>query len=218
MGHQKLARRFDVRSVIKKSAVAKKRGAAATKAAVTKKRRAAGRKAAATRKRRAVGKKAAATRKTRVATAMSKAAMLIRRPVADVFEAFVDPAITTQFWFTKSNGRLEPGKQVQWEWEMYRISIPVIAQTIEPNKRIVIEWPGYKNLTTVEWTFASQEDGSTFVTITESGFAGAGDELMKQVASSTEGFTLVLAGLKALLEHNVVLNLVADRFPKGIAE
>jgi hypothetical protein len=58
-------------------------------------------------------------------------------------------------------------------------------------------------------------DGSTFVTITESGFAGAGDELMKQVASSTEGFTLVLAGIKALLEHNVVLNLVADRFPKG---
>jgi hypothetical protein len=28
----------------------------------------------------------------------------------------------------------------------------------------------------------------------------------------------VLAGLKALLEHNVRLNLVADRFPKGIAE
>jgi hypothetical protein len=27
---------------------------------------------------------------------------------------------------------------------------------------------------------------------------------------------LVLAGLKALLEHNVQLNLVPDRFPKGI--
>jgi uncharacterized protein YndB with AHSA1/START domain len=195
-------------AAVKKSASARKRTQAARKAAVTRKRKTAGRKAAATRKRRATGKKAA----------MSKAAMLIRRPVADVFEAFVDPAVTTKFWFTKSSGRLEPGKQVQWEWEMYRISIPVIAQTIEPNKRIVIEWPGYKNLTTVEWTFASQEDGSTFVSITESGFAGVGDELMKQVASSTEGFTLVLAGLKALLEHNVVLNLVADRFPKGIAE
>jgi hypothetical protein len=29
---------------------------------------------------------------------------------------------------------------------------------------------------------------------------------------------LVLAGLKAFLEHNVRLNLVADRFPKGIKE
>jgi uncharacterized protein YndB with AHSA1/START domain len=37
--------------------------------------------------------------------------MLIRRPVGDVFEAFVNPDITTQFWFTKSSGRLEAGKQ-----------------------------------------------------------------------------------------------------------
>jgi hypothetical protein len=28
----------------------------------------------------------------------------------------------------------------------------------------------------------------------------------------------VLAGLKALLEHDVRLNLVADRFPEGIEE
>jgi hypothetical protein len=28
----------------------------------------------------------------------------------------------------------------------------------------------------------------------------------------------VLAGLKALLEHGIQLNLVADRFPKGIEE
>ena len=38
---------------------------------------------------------------------------------------------------------------------------------------------------------------------------------MKQVADSTQGFTLVLAGLKALLEHDVRLDLVADRFPEG---
>jgi uncharacterized protein YndB with AHSA1/START domain len=44
--------------------------------------------------------------------------MLIRKPVAEVFEAFVNPDITTKFWFIKSSGRLEAGKQVQWEWEM----------------------------------------------------------------------------------------------------
>ena len=37
----------------------------------------------------------------------SKTGMLIRKPVAEVFEAFVDPDITTKFWFTKSSGRLE---------------------------------------------------------------------------------------------------------------
>jgi uncharacterized protein YndB with AHSA1/START domain len=44
--------------------------------------------------------------------------MLIPRPAAEVFEAFVNPDITTQFWFTRSSGRLEPGKQVEWAWEM----------------------------------------------------------------------------------------------------
>jgi uncharacterized protein YndB with AHSA1/START domain len=146
------------------------------------------------------------------------AGMLIRRPVAEVFEAFVDPEITTKFWFTKGSGRLEAGKQVQWEWEMYGISVPVTVKAVEPNRRIVIEWQGYGGLTTVEWTFAPQEDGTTFVRITEAGFSGDGDELVKQVTGSTQGFTLVLAGLKALLEHGVRLNLVADRFPKGIAE
>jgi uncharacterized protein YndB with AHSA1/START domain len=147
-----------------------------------------------------------------------KTGMLIRRPIAEVFEAFLNPDITTKFWFTKSSGRLEVGKQVQWEWEMYGISIAVTAKAIEPNKRIVIEWPGYGIPTTVEWIFASQEDGTTFVSITNAGFTGDGDALVKQATDSTQGFSLVLAGLKALLEHNVRLNLVADRYPKGVAE
>lgn len=149
---------------------------------------------------------------------ITKTGMLIRKPVADVFEAFINPDITTKFWFTKSSGRLEVGKQVQWDWEMYGVSAAVTPKVIEPNKRIVIEWPGYRGLTTVEWMFAHQEDGTTFVSITEAGFTGDGDQLVKQVTDSTQGFTLVLAGLKALLEHDVRLNLVADRFPAGIEE
>ena len=85
----------------------------------------------------------------------AKTGMLIRRPAADVFEAFVNPDITTKFWFTRSSGRLE---------------------------------------------------------------AGNGDELVTQVTNSTQGFSLLLAGLRAFLEHGIRLNLVADRFPKGIAE
>jgi len=144
--------------------------------------------------------------------------MLIRRPAAEVFESLVNPDITTKFWFTRSSGRLEAGKQVQWDWEMYGISVPVTVKAIEPNRRIAIEWPGYRNPTVVEWRFAEQPDGTTFVSITEKGFTGTGDELVKQVTDSTQGFSLMLAGLKALLEHNVRLNLVADRYPKGIAQ
>jgi uncharacterized protein YndB with AHSA1/START domain len=144
--------------------------------------------------------------------------MLIRRPVAKVFEAFVDPDITTRFWFTRGSGRLETGKQVQWDWDMYGISIPVTVMAVEPNRRILIEWPGQGGPTTVEWLFTAREDGTTFVRITNAGFVGDGDEVVKQVNDSTQGFALVLAGLKALLEHGIRLPLVADRFPEGIEE
>jgi hypothetical protein len=42
--------------------------------------------------------------------------------------------------------------------------------------------------------------------------------IVKQAIDSTEGFTLVLSGLKALLEHNIILNLVGDRFPEVLKE
>lgn len=147
---------------------------------------------------------------------VAKTGMLIRKPVSDVFEAFINPDITARFWFTKGSGRLVQGKQVDWEWEMYGISIPVTVVAIDRNKRILIQWPGQHGPTTVEWTFTSRQDNTTFVSITNHGFSGSGDELVQQATDSTQGFTIVLAGLKALLEHNVRLNLVADRYPKGI--
>ena len=98
---------------------------------------------------------------------VAKTGMLIRRPVAEVFEAFINPGITTKFWFTKGSHRLELGKQVEWEWEMYGASTRVVVKAIEPGRRLVIEWDGYSGRTTVEWKFAPKSDG-TFVSITES--------------------------------------------------
>ena len=147
--------------------------------------------------------------------AVGKAEMLIRRPAEEVFEAFVEPSITSKFWFTRGSGRLEPHKEVTWEWAMYGLSIRVIVKALEPNKHILIEWPGYGSPTTVEWRFTSRPDG-TFVSITNAGFSGDARAMAVQAAESTEGFALVLAGLKALLEHNIRLNLVRDRHPDGL--
>jgi uncharacterized protein YndB with AHSA1/START domain len=145
--------------------------------------------------------------------------MLIRQPVDVVFEAFVDPAITSRFWFTDGSGRLEPGKSVQWEWKMYGVKVEVEVREIDRNRRILIEWSsGSEPTTTVEWTFQPLADGTTFVTITNSGFHGNGDEQCAQACGSTEGFSLVLAGAKALLEHGIELNLVPDRFPAELTE
>jgi uncharacterized protein YndB with AHSA1/START domain len=146
---------------------------------------------------------------------VAKTEMLIRKPVSEVFEAFVDPAITTQFWFTRSSGRLAEGGQVRWDWEMYNHSVDVSVKAIEENERILIEWgtPG-ESTTTVEWVFTSRQNG-TLISVTNSGFIGDGDEIVKQALDSLGGFTLVLAGAKAFPEHSINLNLIVDRFPNG---
>jgi hypothetical protein len=65
----------------------------------------------------------------------------------------------------------------------------------------------------VEWQFSSRPDGTTLVTVSNWGFRGSDDEVVKQAIDSMGGFSFVLAGLKALLEHDVALNLVADHYP-----
>lgn len=136
---------------------------------------------------------------------------LIRRPPAEVFAAFVDPALTTRFWFTKSSGALAPGARVQWEWEMYGASDTVQVKEFEAGERLVLGWASDDALTT-EFRFVPREEG-TVVSVTESGFSGTADEAIQYVAGSTGGYTTALCGAKALLEHGIELGAVRDKFP-----
>ena len=69
-----------------------------------------------------------------------EAQMLIRKPIEDVFNAFINPEVTTNFWFTKSTGKLEEGKTVTWEWEMYGAKSDVKVLQVIHNQLIKTEW------------------------------------------------------------------------------
>jgi uncharacterized protein YndB with AHSA1/START domain len=145
---------------------------------------------------------------TRVPTV--KVGMRIRRPPSEVFQAFVDPAITTRFWFTKSSGKLALGATVRWDWEMYGVSAEVSVKEFEPDSRIVFEWDNGPR--TVELRFVPWDD-DTYVQVTEAGFDGNADAIVAWIADSTSGFSNVLCALKALVEHDVELNVVLDHTP-----
>jgi len=138
--------------------------------------------------------------------------MMIRKPVETVFQAFIDPAVTTRFWFTKSSGKLEAGKTVKWEWEMYNVSSDVLVKEIVPNQKISIEWDNTP-VTTVDFEFTPLTDETTYVVIKNYGFHQTGDDLIQAVKDNTGGFTTVLDGLKAWLEFGIELNLISDKFP-----
>lgn len=143
---------------------------------------------------------------------VTAAGLLIRRPIAEVFEAFVDPAITARFWFTDGSGRLEPGVRVRWTWAMYGVGTDVVAREIDQDRRILIDWDVDSDPTVVEWRFEPRGD-HTWVTVENRGFSGAPDQQVDKALDSAGGFALVLAGAKIWLEHGIEPGFVLDRHP-----
>lgn len=137
--------------------------------------------------------------------------MLIRRPVAEVFNAFIDPAVTTQFWFSRSSGALKEGAVVEWSWDMYGVSTTVKVKAIEAGKRILVEWGDPP--CPVEWRFESREEGTTMVVVSNWGFEGSAEQAVASALDAMGGFSFMLAALKALLEHDIRLGLVGDHNP-----
>ena len=149
---------------------------------------------------------------------VATAGMLIRRPVAEVFEAFANPAVTTRFWFSHGSRRLETGAQVRWEWEMYGIGTDVLVKAIEPGRRILIDWD-LEAPTEVEWLFEPGDGGDrTWVTVENRGFDGTDEEKVARALDSTGGFALVLAGAKMWLEQGIEPGFVLDRHPDAVVE
>lgn len=140
-----------------------------------------------------------------------EAQMLIRKPINEVFEAFINPEITTNFWFTKSSGKLEEGKTIIWEWEMYGAKSEVKVSQIIPNQLIKTIWGD--PATNVDYEFKEMEKG-TLVIIKSYGYPQTGDDLLNEINDNTGGFTTVLDGCKAYLEHGINLNLIEDKFPQ----
>lgn len=142
---------------------------------------------------------------------VARSSMLIRRPVAEVFEAFVNPDITRRFWFSHGSARLREGAQVTWRWDMYGVDAQVQVRSLEPERRILIAWPS-----AAEWQFEPRDTPAgqaTLVYITASGFDGDADAQVAQALDMMQGFSLVLAACKAWLEHGIELNVVADHAP-----
>lgn len=144
--------------------------------------------------------------------------MLMRVPVPKAFQAFVDPSITTRFWFTHSSGPLAVGQEVVWEWRMYGVSTSVHVLELEENRRVLMQWGDEEKRATVDWKFEERGSDACLVDVANFGFIGTQEEVIHEAIDSMGGFSLVLAGAKAFLEHGIELNLIRDRFPDNVVD
>lgn len=131
----------------------------------------------------------------------------IGKPVAEVFDAVVNPK-KLSFYFTTLGGASAPlvaGTTVTW-WK----TVPVEVDEVVENKSIVLRWdgaatkgqPAYK--TKIEMGFEQLEDGGTFVTIAESGWA-EDDAGRKLSYGNCEGWSQMLSCMKAYVEYGINL-------------
>jgi len=68
------------------------------------------------------------------------AKMLIRAPVADVFNAFADPRRISEFWLKSSSGPLARGAHVPWDFMLPGARETVDVMEFAPNEHINLRW------------------------------------------------------------------------------
>jgi uncharacterized protein YndB with AHSA1/START domain len=130
----------------------------------------------------------------------------IRKPVAAVFDAFVDPAKLCAFFTATASGPLTEGATVTWTWRDYDLKAPVHVVAVRANELVALEWTASKTgaKTRIEIRFRPLDAQSTLVQIAESGWA-ADDAGLRASYDNCEGWTHVLHCLKAHLEHGLDL-------------
>ncbi len=147
-----------------------------------------------------------------------KVAARIAKPVAEVFEAVVNPDQLSRYFTTGgAKGRLETGTTVYWAFDDYPVSFPVSVVEVVKDKRIVFRWEanegtpdtctdpivaaGYS--TTVTMEFEALDDGKrTVVTIAEQGWRPT-DAGLQGSYGNCQGWTQALCAMKAYLEYGI---------------
>lgn len=132
----------------------------------------------------------------------------ISKPVAEVFDAVINPGKLSAYFVTTGGGASAPlveGTTVTW-WG----DVPVDVDKVIPNELIALRWdggtveghPAYK--TRVEMKFEPLEDGGTIVSIAEGGWQESQAGLKKSYLNC-EGWTQMMCCMKAWLEHGINL-------------
>jgi uncharacterized protein YndB with AHSA1/START domain len=140
-----------------------------------------------------------------------KAALQMSKPVNEVFEAIIDPVKMSNYFISKSSGKMEEGKKILWRFPEFDMEFPIRVGKIEKDRYISFYWDvdGIELLTEISLT--PRANNSTLVSISEK--SRENDEAgIKWLMGNTEGWANFLACLKAYLEYGINLRKGAFDF------
>ncbi|WMT86069.1 SRPBCC family protein [Pelagibacterium sp. 26DY04] len=137
----------------------------------------------------------------------------ISKPVHEVFEAVADPRKLSGYFTTGgAQGRLETGATVTWDFHDFPGAFPVHVAEVVPDEKIVLTWGAAPEPddsgeyeTTVTMSFEPLDNNTrTLVSITEEGWKQT-ETGLKSSYGNCEGWTGMLAAMKAYVEHGINL-------------
>lgn len=129
----------------------------------------------------------------------------IARPVAEVFEAVVNPDQLSQYFTTGgARGRIEKGATVTWDFADFPGAFPVQVVDVIENSLIVLQWGGEGGSTMTEVTmrFTDCGDGATLVEIGEAGWQENQAGLDASYGNCM-GWSQMICAMKMWVEHRL---------------
>lgn len=135
-----------------------------------------------------------------------KAGLQVSKPVAEVFEAIVDPDKMKNFFISKSSGYMKEGEILKWKFPEIEMEFEVRVGKIEKPGYISYYWNGASDgeQTLVEMKLQAVESDITFISITEKGKPN-NENGITWLKRNTEGWANFLACLKAWMEYGINL-------------
>ncbi len=134
-----------------------------------------------------------------------KASIKILKQPPLVFDAIVNPSKMSHYFISRSSGRMEEGKTVNWKFPELDMEFPVNVLRVEADKFIAFTWKDVDGTeTTTEITLKAFDDDETVVSIVEKSRDNDEDGI-NWLRRNTEGWANFLACLKAYLEYGINL-------------
>lgn len=134
-----------------------------------------------------------------------KTGLRVAKPAGEVFEAIVDPEKMSNYFISKSSGRMEAGAVLQWSFPEMAMSFPIRVIAAEPGRQVSFAWSTEDGSETiVDMQLKAVDENTTFVVVTE-GEKTLSEASLRWLKSNTEGWANFLACLKAFLEYGINL-------------
>ena len=132
---------------------------------------------------------------------------IIARPVEEVFDHVVEPALLCSYFTSEASAALEPGRTVRWAWKGGERETVTVDEVVRP-RSIVFRWQAFlrPEITTVRLAFEPLDGtDATRVTIHEEGWAEGDPAALASAFEHCAGWQHMLLCLRARLTFGIDL-------------